>query len=158
MLLHHIKSEMEATDWRDTFYEAIGAALTKIQRYHEKTIVTSIIATVLDPRFKTSHLKKKIPLSTKKMHTIWWIAFIKMNMLRHQHKISRKQFPAMISIYSILDQSNHRTNFRRTETARWKPLRRASLVENKAEILARMARNYLAVPGTSAPSERLFDC
>ncbi len=52
-LLHHIKSEIEATDTNDIFREAIGAALVKIQRYHEKTTVTAIVATVLDPRFKT---------------------------------------------------------------------------------------------------------
>jgi hypothetical protein len=141
---------------------AAGEAFAKLDKYYQKTNDTHTIAVVLDPRIRLAYhetldngvdeAKKVVTACYNKYKAIWG---------EHQDTVSdqsdeeddiwlfkKKKFEA-----STTELGSY---FEGSVGKEVDPLSWWSENQKRFPILSRMARDYLAIPATSAPSERLF--
>lgn len=148
---------------------AARLALEVLNKYYSKTNESYIVCLILDPRFKLVYYEfdtsptaedpanmKKIFLKTYQKYKANKVTGGEVatnpqedssldRMWRHQAKRSKVE-ETEATMYLSEDIESPTTN----------PLDYWKLRESRFPVLASMARDYLAVPATSCPSERLF--
>ena len=165
-LMDHLDLWMrEKTTPGDLLHNSVVAASAKLKDYYDVTSHCYTIATVLHPRLNMGFYKSTDPDTVSEIEIS--------RIIRNAYQDYRHNQPDTSEIvaattYSQLPTSFIRENPRSDELDRYfdEAQPRAQTIadflawwklnQHKYPNLSRMARDYLAIPGTSASSERLF--
>ena len=157
------------------FHAACDASWKKLDDYHSKTGSAQAIATILDPRCKLQVFRNLSWLPQ-------WISTAEGAIERIYHdqyaiasSLSRPSTPPITSSQTSFDDDYMSTVFATSQTTEIQSMSEVAIyLEEKVEgvqvdpldwwriyesrfpNLSRMARDYLAIPATSVPSERCF--
>ncbi len=172
-LLDHVKSYLEentcdnSNDFESAMFHAAENCSKVLLRYYDTTSDACTIATVLDPRLKVEYYQmtegenQETVASIKKIVADAYCSYVP-NSLRNTETLppplknqsilgsiyKKRKVLSSVELEEYLNQSTVSMNV--------KPLDWWKANEEQFPNLAKMARDYLAIPGTSASSERLF--
>ena len=148
---------------------AAKAVFVKLNKYFNISSELCTIATVLDPRLKLNFYKADVGTSAEDPKEI--LSYLKsfydrdygVHEVTSKNSSSRKTLDIFQSIYKTPETSINRSEFDiyMSEAVvdnypNFKVLDYWKINSDRFPNLSRMARDYLAVPGTSTPSERAF--
>ena len=174
LLMNHLQRLSSCNDGGTSMYtesdfkvDASKAALMKLNKYYDISSELCTIATVLDPRHKLDFYKADKNLSADNPEEI--SSFVKSFYNRdYASGISSNPSPENPSLLAELFQQSTTHYYEQSEFdvylsepvarhhSNFKVLDYWKINSDRFPNLSRMARDYLAVPGTSTPSERAF--
>jgi hypothetical protein len=175
IILNHLEKLASPSDHSSLYTEsssvqdAAKAAFVKLNKYYNISSELCTIATVLDPRLKLNFYKADVGTSAEDPKEI--LSYVKSFYDRDygvhegtsRNPSPTKKLDIFQSIYKTPTTSNNRSEFDiyMSEAVvdnypKFKVLDYWKNNSDRFPNLSRMARDYLAVPGTSTPSERAF--
>ena len=173
MLMNHLERLSSPSDHSSVYTEsssikdAAKAAFVKLNKYYDISSELCTIATVLDPRHKLDFYKADNNLSADNPEEI--CSFVKSFYNRdYASGISSNPSPEKPSLLAELFQQSTTHYYEQSEFdvyisepvarhhSKFDVLDYWRINSDRFPNLSRMARDYLAVPGTSTPSERAF--
>ena len=166
-LLDHVQNELEHIDEIDPMFHAFTACFQKLEHYYNVSSELCTSATLLDPRFKTSEYEDN-PAQLAQV-----VKQVQNEFEKLYFKVDNRHFIAPPRVYSgfVANALNRKQKTVQCESATEEFERYLSLPLLNTEIdpldwwktnalnfpnLSKMARDYLAVPGTEASVEREF--
>ena len=175
IILNHLEKLASPSDLSSVYTEsssvqdAANAAFAKLNKYYNISSELCTIATVLDPRLKLNFYKADVGTSAEDPKEI--LSYVKsfydrdygVHEVTSKNTSSRKTLDIFQSIYKTPETSINRSEFDiyMSEAVvdnypNFKVLDYWKINSDRFPNLSRMARDYLAVPGTSTQSERAF--
>jgi hypothetical protein len=176
IILNHLETLASSPSYHSSVYtesssaeDAAKAAFAKLNKYYDISSELCTIATVLDPRLKLNFYKADLETSAEDPKQI--LSYVKSFYDRDygiHEGASRNPSPTkkpdiFQSIYKTPVTSTNRSEFDIyiseavvDNYPKFKVLDYWKINSERFSNLSRMARDYLAVPGTSTPSERAF--
>lgn len=169
-LLDHSEGIRDNTNVSESLHDSASAAFDKLEKYYNISSEHLTIAILLDPRLKLHFFaaEGKDPVEVREQQRIAERHFRRtFDKYSIQHDVSRDVNPRpTYSNRTPFDRFEIQDDHQVDEVENYLKLRRApretqSLVWWKDHqamfpVLAKMARDFMAIPATSAPSERCF--
>ena len=164
-LLDHVQEKLNSMNELDDMYDAITACFKKLENYYNVSSEICTAATILDPRYKTSPYEddeNPNSIDVKRITDQVELEFKTLYFM--ENNIANAPSPNTSLFFKKKRRKNCETateEFRRYLSAPdcdldCNPLEWWKVNASSFPNLSRMARDYLAVPGTEASAEREF--
>jgi hypothetical protein len=156
----HLRNYVPKTRKVKSVQQEIKKEISTRWSYKSKEMEPALIATALDPRYKNLDFVSK----EKVKEMIWKLVeqefYALENDVHPEETIPQKKKPKL-SILALFTKENNQDELMRYKKEQQikeeeDPLEWWRKNKRSYKVLARLARQYLAIPATSAPSERLF--
>ena len=166
-LLDHVQDKLDSMEEEDDMHDAIEACFKKLENYYNISSEICTAATILDPRYKTSPYEdddNPDSIDVKRITDQVELEFKTLYFMENNIAANNAPSPNTSLFFKKKRRKNCETateEFRRYLSAPdcdldCNPLEWWKVNASSFPNLSRMARYYLAVPGTEASAEREF--